>query len=127
MGYKCGREKRNQVVWWGDVEPIVRYAQNMIGQICGEYGGRLGRLSSQVFHAAQLRAITSAWIMMRSRNSGSPSFRTAIARAWSQTGFIPGLIAPALCCALSGWTDALFLSLRKSRSRALAPISAKGP
>ncbi len=33
------REKKNQVIWWGDVEATVSYAQNTISQVCDEYGG----------------------------------------------------------------------------------------
>ena len=39
MPYVNTLEKRNQLIWWGDVEATVRYARNTVRRVCDQYGG----------------------------------------------------------------------------------------
>jgi hypothetical protein len=42
MPYVNSEEKRNQLIWWGDVEATVRYARKTVRRVCEEYGGDPG-------------------------------------------------------------------------------------
>jgi hypothetical protein len=39
MPYVNTLEKKNQLIWWGDVEATVRYARNTVRRVCDQYGG----------------------------------------------------------------------------------------
>jgi hypothetical protein len=39
LPYVNSRERRNEIVWWGDVEATVRYARNTVERVCETYGG----------------------------------------------------------------------------------------
>jgi len=42
MPYVNSRERKNQILWWGDVEATVRYARNTVRRVCETYGGDRG-------------------------------------------------------------------------------------
>lgn len=39
MPYVNSVEKKNQTIWWGDVEATVRYCENTVRRVCERYGG----------------------------------------------------------------------------------------
>jgi hypothetical protein len=39
MPYVNTLERKNQLIWWGDVEATVRYARNTVRRVCERYGG----------------------------------------------------------------------------------------
>lgn len=38
LPYVNSREKKNQIIWWGDVNETVRYARNTVRRACDRYG-----------------------------------------------------------------------------------------
>jgi hypothetical protein len=39
LPYVNSREKKNEILWWGDVEATVAYARTAVRRICENYGG----------------------------------------------------------------------------------------
>lgn len=44
MPYVNAGEKRNQEIWWGDVEATVDYAKRTVEEVCARYGGDRSRV-----------------------------------------------------------------------------------